>query len=152
MYLKLDNGNIVYPYSIQNLKVENSNVSFPRNLTDELLERYNAYRVYPKSSGFEDDYTKDIEEVTPILSGSIYVQNWNVTDADQATIDKRKEIKWDEVRKEREQLLKESDWTQLPDSPITGSKLTEWQNYRQSLRDITKEPNPFNITWPTIPS
>lgn len=40
------------------------------------------------------------------------------------------------LRASREFLLKESDWTQFQDSPITGSKLTEWQTYRQELRDL----------------
>lgn len=151
MYLKIDNGNIVYPYSIQDLKLEHSNISFPKNLTEEVLENFNVYKVYPKKSEFENDYTKDVKETTPILSGSKYVQNWDVTDSDQATIDKRLEIKWNEIRDIRNKKIQESDWTQLPDSPITGSKLTEWESYRQSLRDITSQPNPFDITWPDIP-
>lgn len=152
MYLKLENDNIIYPYSIQDLKLEHSNVSFPRNLTEEILQRYSVYKVHPKNSGVESDYTKDQREDTPILSGSIYVQNWIVTDVDQTTIEKREEIKWKEVRQERNKRLKETDWTQLPDSPVTGSKLTEWEAYRQELRDITDQVNPFHIKWPDIPS
>ena len=52
----------------------------------------------------------------------------------------------------RNQLLAASDWTQMNDTPISGSKLTEWQTYRQSLRDITTQSNPFEVTWPTKPS
>jgi len=43
----------------------------------------------------------------------------------------------DGLRKRRNQLLQESDWTQLPDSPLTDAKKTEWATYRQSLRDVT---------------
>ena len=42
-----------------------------------------------------------------------------------------------QLRRKRTSLLKKSDWTQLPDSPLTGSKKTEWATYRQQLRDIT---------------
>jgi len=150
MYLKLEDGNITYPYSIQDLKLENSNVSFPKNLTEGTLENFDVYKVHPNP--VDVDYTKDIEETDPVLSGSIYVQDWLITSASQETIDKREEIKWREIRDERSTLLQQSDWVVLADSPITGSKLTEWETYRQDLRDITEQLNPFNITWPTIPS
>ena len=39
----------------------------------------------------------------------------------------------------------------MGDSPISGSKLTEWQTYRQSLRDVTSQSNPFEVTWPAKP-
>ena len=79
------------------------------------------------------------------------MQTYEVTDADEFTVNKRKEVKWNEIRNTRNNLLKESDWTQFADSPISGSKLTEWQTYRQSLRDITNQENPFEITWPELP-
>lgn len=38
------------------------------------------------------------------------------------------------IRNKRNELLKESDWTQLPDVNISKE---EWVTYRQALRDIT---------------
>ena len=46
------------------------------------------------------------------------------------------------LRWQRENLLKESDWTQMPDSPLSESKKTEWATYRQVLRDLPKNSNP----------
>jgi len=43
---------------------------------------------------------------------------------------------WQEVIDKRNRKLKDSDWTQMPDSPLTDSKKTEWATYRQQLRDI----------------
>ena len=63
---------------------------------------------------------------------------------------------WSGVRALRDNLLSESDWTQLPDSPLTDSKKTEWATYRQTLRDIPSSQSSVtdksNITWPTEPS
>jgi hypothetical protein len=42
------------------------------------------------------------------------------------------------IRVERNNLLKQSDWTQLPDSPLAQEEKTAWKNYRQQLRDLTK--------------
>ena len=151
MYLKVSGSTITYPYSVYDLKTENPNTCFPTSIPDSLLEEFGVYKVELKDSGYDDDDSKDVVEITPTLSGSIYVQTYQITDADNDTINKRKEIKWVEVRTKRNTLLNESDWTQFQDSPITGSKLTEWQTYRQSLRDVTNQENPYNITWPTNP-
>jgi hypothetical protein len=152
MYLKVSGSTITYPYSVQNLKNENLNTSFPTIITDSLLESFNIYKVEPRSSGYDSDDLKDVTEVTPTLSGSIYIQTYTISDADTETINKRREIKWSEVRSSRDSLLSESDWTQFNDSPISGSTLTDWQTYRQSLRDITNQSDPYDITWPNRPA
>jgi len=57
------------------------------------------------------------------------------------------------LRKFRDILLSESDWTQFTDSPLTDSKKTEWKTYRQQLRDLPANTSDFaNPTWPTKPS
>ena len=152
MYLKVSGSTITYPYSVQNLKNENPNTSFPTIIADSLFESFNIYKVEAKNSGYDNDDTKDVTEVTPTLSGSVYVQTYNITDADEETINKRREIKWSEVRSNRDSLLSECDWTQFNDSPISGSTLIDWQTYRQSLRDITNQSTPYDITWPSKPS
>jgi hypothetical protein len=58
---------------------------------------------------------------------------------------------WIEIRSRRNIELVESDWTQVLDSPFTPEEREEWQLYRQSLRDITLQSDPFNIVWPTKP-
>ena len=55
----------------------------------------------------------------------------------------------------RGSLLRASDWTQIPDSPLSSDKKTEYQTYRQALRDITTHsnwPNLEDSDWPTKPS
>ena len=63
---------------------------------------------------------------------------------------------WPRVRRNRNLLLTESDWTQVADSPLTDSKKAEWVTYRQTLRDLPSTQSSVtdidNITWPTEPS
>lgn len=59
------------------------------------------------------------------------------------------ETQWIFVRQKRKQLLSDSDWTQLPDVPIATK--TTWEQYRQALRDVTNQPDPFTIQWPQMP-
>jgi hypothetical protein len=58
-------------------------------------------------------------------------------------------MQWMMVRSKRNQLLTASDWTQLPDVPIATKEA--WAEYRQALRDVTNQPDPFTIQWPTMP-
>ena len=58
---------------------------------------------------------------------------------------------WMVTRSERDVKLQACDWTVLPDVPMDASKKTEWETYRQELRDITDQSDPFNITWPSPP-
>lgn len=54
------------------------------------------------------------------------------------------------ARRERDELLAKSDWTQLPDIPQSTKDL--WAPYRQALRDITTQVGfPSNIDWPAPP-
>jgi hypothetical protein len=54
-----------------------------------------------------------------------------------------------DIREERNRLLKESDWTQVLDAPVDRQA---WATYRQMLRDITKQQEfPLNIIFPTKP-
>ena len=59
------------------------------------------------------------------------------------------DTEWPLVRAERDRRLLASDWTQLPDVPLATKEA--WATYRQALRDITEQPDPFNITWPAVP-
>jgi len=53
------------------------------------------------------------------------------------------------VRRQRTEMLKDCDWTQVADS--TADK-TAWATYRQALRDITGQAGfPWTITWPDAP-
>lgn len=54
------------------------------------------------------------------------------------------------IRAKRNQLLLESDWTQIPDVPLDKEA---WGLYRQALRDITtQEGFPQNVTFPDKPA
>lgn len=63
----------------------------------------------------------------------------NTTDAEKADI----------ARAKRDNLLSNSDWTQVADAPVDQ---TAWATYRQALRDIPSQVGfPNEIEWPTEP-
>ena len=59
------------------------------------------------------------------------------------------------LRDIRDNLLRHTDWTQMPDSPLSDSKKAEWATYRQQLRDLpssyTDEDDLNSIVFPTKP-
>ena len=62
------------------------------------------------------------------------------------------------LREERTKKLQETDWTQYRDVSLSND--SDWQTYRQSLRDLPSTAKPqldkngqlTNVTWPTKPS
>jgi hypothetical protein len=147
MYLRIIDETINYPYTIKELREAYPNVSLPAQLSDEALSDWGMYSV--TSTQIPNDYTKNITEGTPVLTDGVYYQNWVITNATESEINYRLENQWEEIRLIRNQLLAECDWTQLSDVSQIIKDL--WTVYRQELRDITNQQNPFNIEWPIKP-
>lgn len=60
------------------------------------------------------------------------------------------EFQWQRVRDLRSQLLSATD-IKIIQSVETQQPIPEaLVKYRQSLRDITLQPDPFNIVWPSV--
>jgi hypothetical protein len=58
------------------------------------------------------------------------------------------ELAWDRAKK----MLAESDWSMLPDVPMTSGDKALWIEYRRGLREIRLQPGfPDNIQWPKAP-
>jgi hypothetical protein len=62
----------------------------------------------------------------------------------------------DNLRVARNGILSSTDWTQMPDAPLTIAEKAGWQTYRQSLRDLPSNyPNETdlnNVIFPTEPT
>lgn len=62
--------------------------------------------------------------------------------------DSNPEVKAEQVRSERDALLRKTDWTALSDTTMSA----EMAAYRQALRDITdQEGFPYEVIWPVKP-
>ena len=66
-------------------------------------------------------------------------------------IEANTESQWAKIRSQRDTLLQACDWTQLPDVPLDSKTKEQWVNYRQALRDVTSQADPYNIEWPVAP-
>jgi hypothetical protein len=102
--------------------------------------------------GTSDDSTQYVENGVlvpiPTKPGNYYVFDWTtktwIQDYSLASTT---------VGERRTKLLYGSDWTQIPNGPLTSEKQQEWAIYRQELRDVTSQPGyPYNVVWPTPPT
>jgi hypothetical protein len=121
-------------------------------LSDQQLKEYGWYP-------FEIEYpnigeNEIISSTTVIFENDKVIRRSTKRQLTQDEIDKRNQLKsnkeWEEIRKKRNQLLSDCDWTQLIDAQVDNK--TQWQAYRQNLRDLTKAPNPEDVIWPVKPN
>ncbi len=100
---------------------------------------------------------RDAEEILDIdgksHSPKQYVNSHFVPD-DTAKDKRILEEKWADIRTKRNRLLTESDWVvvKAKETHANASIPSDWVDYRTELRDITKQSDPDDITWPTKPS
>jgi len=63
------------------------------------------------------------------------------------------DAKWRYIRKHRNDLLVKSDWSQIEDSPLTGTTKQSWKDYRRLLRDIPQTyASPNDVVFPDLPA
>jgi len=56
------------------------------------------------------------------------------------------------VDAQRIEILTATDWTQIPNNPLTTQQQTAWATYRQEIRDMSQQSGyPLNVVWPVAP-
>ena len=99
---------------------------------------------------------RDAEEILDTEGKSqdpkVYVQSHFVPD-DTAKDKRILDQKWVAIRRRRNKELTESDWVvvKAKEEHPNASIPSDWVDYRTALRDITKQSDPDDITWPTKP-
>ena len=143
-YARIENGQIAeYPVYEGDIRLRHPNVSFPTPFAPP-----SGYEPVADVTPPAYDYRKNVSEGDPLLVGGKWTRNWVVTDASAKELDERIAARWTEVRAERNRRLLDCDWTQLPDAPLSDTDKQAWADYRQELRDITTQADPFGIVWP----
>ena len=146
MFALIENG-VVVEYPTADIRTIFPNVSFPDVITPDVALP-GDYVMVVDTPQPEYSYEYDLSEGTPTLSNGMWVRNWVVTPASPEVVAERVNAQWDIIRSMRNARLSICDWTQLPDAPVDH---TAWAAYRQALRDITNQTDPFNIVWPEEP-
>ena len=138
-----------YPISDVEIRSRHKDTSFP-----EHFESWGDYhRVYEAPEPDYDGATQTVVQDTPVFKDGKWFQAWKIINLSAQEISDKNDLAYrnasESIRNERNSLLRDCDWTQLPDS--TADKAT-WADYRSQLRDITKQQGfPWNVVWPARP-
>lgn len=86
------------------------------------------------------------QSVTELEAKAVGIPEANIKEA-------IKQAAFEPVRAKRDYLIKETDWTQMPDAPLSNEKKAEFTAYRQALRDVPQNySNPDDVVWPEKPT
>lgn len=131
---------------------ENSEIPVWNGEFWEIEEDHRGEYVYSKESGEEvkvdwigeinNTYTYEKPENIEIQYWHEITQNWEY------------KTEWleENINNKIQKYLRESDWTQLLDSPITQEEQKEWAEYRRKLRLVKyQETYPYAVQWPEEP-
>jgi len=119
----------------------------------EIIET-NAPLSYQDKDSEGNDITVSFYQSGHIVSdleGTHYHLKWDgskIIKDDDALTSYQTAEKWKGVRADRNRRLAETDYLALKDNTLSADMKT----YRQALRDVPKQTDPDNITWPSKPS
>lgn len=119
----------------------NENGEYTAFYNDDLHKLENIPTPYIELT--EQQWSQAVSEKCRVVNGVHTYEGFSAQDLEQKN--------YLILRSERDSLLKESDWTQMPDSPLTEEQKQEWQVYRQALRDLPQTADINNIVYPTKP-
>jgi uncharacterized protein YutE (UPF0331/DUF86 family) len=156
-------GSLVYPTATPTIEadiVEKRQDIY--ELINEIVDRPSSYdgkegklAYLAYLSDLQGELQEMIDENNQIIADNAAARTQAETDY-QAALDAQKAIdtnKWEAIRQFRVEILRDCDWTHIGDSQLPASIKNEWKDYRQALRDITKDfEDPDDVVWPTPPS
>ena len=129
-------------------------------ISEEAVNRFESDIVFegPQATGgtvYQYSQRDGVEQLdgkwyTKYILGPVFTDGETTAAEQEAAYKARKDAEQAaNVRRQRTEMLKDCDWTQIADS--TADKAV-WATYRQALRDITTQSGfPWTITWPTQP-
>lgn len=149
MYIKPDTNQVFKVHS--EIRSAFPNTSFPAVLTDEILLENGVLLVASTQPPEFDVRTQKLEDADPAFNAETqqWERQYTVRPLTQEEIDQEA----GNVRRQRDRMLLETDWTQLDDTPLDNATKLHWAVYRQQLRSVPEQEGfPFDVTWPTKPA
>jgi len=133
-----ENGHKTYDFSGEDYEIVETNA--PLSYQDKDSEGYDVTISFNQSGHI----VSDLDETHYHLKwdGSAIIKDDTALTAYQTA------KKWKRIRNDRNRRLAETDYLSLNDNTLSADMKT----YRQALRDVPKQTDPDNITWPSKPS
>lgn len=152
-YAKIENGAVQIYHSLpQNYTfADGGNTGNFADMSAN-IHKAEGFLPFDDSPPSYDHQASTLEQDGYEVTESVIRRQYKITPIPQEIIDAREtEVTvsaWQSIRATRDQLLKQSDWTQLADVASSPA----WVIYRQTLRDITDIfSSPELVIWPDKP-
>ena len=124
------------------------NTGFPSQLNEQIINDFGGDVVFEGAQAQPTRYQIGFRDGIELVNGKWFTK-YSVSDLSADAIAAKDAEQSKAIRTQRNQLLAESDWTQLADAPVDK---TIWSVYRQSLRDISSQKGfPWDVVWPEKP-
>jgi len=124
---------------------------FPIHITEQTYNEFGYDVVLEGPQAQPTRYQVGFADGVQQIDGKWFTK-YSVADMDDEAKTAKDEEQAKNVRTQRTEKLRDCDWTQLDDTPMSNTQKAGWATYRQALRDVPKQANfPFDIQWPTQP-
>ena len=152
-YVQTDGHTFVrHIHDIEPTRWDDDNYCRVSKLTPEQVEQFGVHQLKLVTPPYYDTATQSREHGPALLIDGVWTQNYIVTELDPDAAAQKVEAQWQVVRSERNKLLSDTDWWVTKAAETGGTISQEQKEYRQSLRDITEQTDPFNIAWQEMPA
>lgn len=121
-----------------------------RDLPPDRLEHYGVFKLQLVTPPYFDPATQKREEAPAVLIDGVWTQQYIVSSLNSEQADKKSAELAQIARATRNELIAQTDWTQVADVPQATKD--KYAAYRQALRDVPQQSGfPQNINWPEAP-
>jgi hypothetical protein len=153
MYAQVIDNQITQIVDEASLRELYPSTHFPAIITQAALEDFDNWYVVEDNLNMPE-YNKATKKVefSRFFNTNKVVGQYSVTDLSAAEKAAAKDSRKQEVRYHRDNTLNSTDYLMTSDvfNSFSASDKEKIVEYRQALRDITNQADPFNITWPVL--
>jgi len=124
---------------------------FPIHITEQTYNEFGYDVVLEGPQAQPTRYQVGFADGVQQIDGKWFTK-YSVADMDNEAKAAKDEEQAKNVRTQRTEKLRDCDWTQLDDTPMSNTQKADWAEYRQALRDVPERAGfPWKVEWPVQP-
>jgi hypothetical protein len=124
---------------------------FPIHITEQTYNEFGYDVVLEGPQAQPTRYQVGFADGVQQIDGKWFTK-YSVADMDNEAKAAKDEEQAKSVRTQRTEKLRDCDWTQLDDTPMSNTQKAGWAAYRQALRDVPDQAGfPWEVEWPVQP-
>ncbi len=153
MYAQVINGQITQIVNEQQLRELYPSTHFPSPIVEENLDGFNNWYLCEDATEIPE-FNLQTEKLSfnRSLQGNKVIGEYSVVLLSNEEKNAARQARWNEVKYHRDNTLSCTDYLMTADvfNSFSDTEKTKITSYRQSLRDLTSQEDPYNIIWPNL--